>query len=76
MHERLIYHVIPNNGKWTVTKEGHDEPLADFDSKDEAVRFGTAEAQELGLGELRIHAEDNSVEREVSFSGRGDRLEL
>ncbi len=64
----LIYHVIPNNGKWTVTKEGHDEPLADFASKDEAIDFGKAEAQELGLGLLRIHAEDNSVEEELSFT--------
>lgn len=76
MHQRLIYHVIPNNGKWTVTKEGHDEPLADFESKEEAVHFGSVEAQELGLGLLKIHAQDNSVERELSFNGRGTFTEV
>jgi hypothetical protein len=67
MHQRLIFHVMPNHAGWTVTKEGHSEPLADFRDKDEAIQFGTIEAQELGLGILKIHGVDNAVEREISF---------
>lgn len=67
MHEAIVYHIIHANGKWTVTKDGHSEPLADFINRADAIEFARAEARELGMGIVRIHGEDNTVEQELSF---------
>lgn len=40
---RHVYRVHPADGRWTVTKEGEDQPRAGFASRDEAV----AEARRL-----------------------------
>lgn len=40
---RHVYRVHPADGRWTVTKEGEDQPRAGFGSRDEAV----AEARRL-----------------------------
>ncbi len=65
MSESLVYHVFPNaaTGGWTVTRESHREPLADFTSLDEALAFARHECQRFGMADLLIHDATGAVER-------------
>ncbi len=65
MSESLVYHLIPNatTGGWTVTRESHAEPLADFATLDEALDFARFECQRFGMGDLIIHDAAGNVER-------------
>ncbi len=65
MSEPLVYHLFPNatTGGWTVTRESHAEPLADFPSLDEALAFARHECQRFGMADLLIHDAAGNLER-------------
>jgi hypothetical protein len=65
MSETLVYHVFPNDstGGWTVSRESHAEPLADFETLDDALTFARRECQRFGLAELVVHDAAGNIER-------------
>jgi hypothetical protein len=63
-----IFHVRTHDGKWIVTRERR--PPGEFDSfetKEEAVERARGEAQRQVPSEVRIHAADGAVERQLSY---------
>ncbi|MBA3684190.1 MAG: DUF2188 domain-containing protein [Planctomycetes bacterium] len=65
MSETLTYHVFPNDstGGWTVSRETHAEPLADFASLEDALTFARRECQRFGMADLVVHDAAGNIER-------------
>ncbi len=60
-------HTVHRDGRWRTTVEGEQEPLPDsFDTKEDAVEAGRAEARRRQTEHL-IHNEDGSIAERNSY---------
>ena len=62
--EKTRYDVVPSDGGWAVETGGKSTPA--FPSKELAVSAATARAQQDAPAEVFVHAEDGSVEEELT----------
>jgi hypothetical protein len=62
--EKTRYDVVPSDGGWAVETEGKSTPP--FPSKELAVSAARARAQQDSPAEVIVHAEDGSVEEELT----------
>ena len=76
MTEILTNRVVPRGDRWEVGRDGHDGVLADFATKDEAVRWAQSEAGKIGMGRLVIADADGGVESQRDFLDDAVREEL
>jgi Uncharacterized protein conserved in bacteria (DUF2188) len=62
--EKTRYDVVPNDEGWAVETGGKSTPA--FPSKELAISAATARAQQDSPAEVIVHAEDGSVEEEMT----------
>jgi hypothetical protein len=62
--EKTRYDVVPSDGGWAVETEGKSTPA--FPSKELAVSAAKRRAQDDAPAEVVVHAEDGSVEEELT----------
>jgi hypothetical protein len=65
--ERLVLHVIFDGDDWMVKGEGGGAASSTHGSKDEAVAAAVARARDAGLGQVKIHKRNGSLEEERTF---------
>ena len=59
-------HTVHSNGRWTNTIEGDQSSLDAFDTKDEALEAGRAEARRRQTEHV-IHNEDGAIAERNSY---------
>jgi Uncharacterized protein conserved in bacteria (DUF2188) len=62
--EKTRYEVVPMDGGWAVETGGKSTPA--FPSKELAISAATARAKEDSPADVIVHAEDGSVEEELT----------
>ena len=62
--EKTRYDVVPKDGEWAVETGGKQTPP--FPSKDLAISVATKRAEQDSPAEVVVHAEDGSVEEELT----------
>lgn len=67
MPDRKVYHVTKDTDGWQVKAEGADRATARTSSKEQAVAKATELAKAAELGQLIIHREDGSIEKEHTY---------
>lgn len=68
MAKRNKYHVVPSgNGDWKVKREGSTKASNTYKNKDDAIDRGRNLAKSSGLGQLKIHKSDGTIQREYTY---------
>lgn len=62
---RSVYHVVPDDWDWRVTKGG--VTLSRHANKDDAVVAATREAKANEPSQLVIHKRDGTIEKEYTY---------
>jgi hypothetical protein len=62
--EKTRYDVVPSDDGWAVENEGKSTPA--FPSKELAISAATARAKQEAPAEVIVHAQDGSVEQELT----------
>jgi hypothetical protein len=62
--ERTRYEVVPQDDGWAVEMDGKSTPP--FPSKELAISAATARAKEDAPADVIVHADDGSVEQELT----------
>jgi len=60
------YHVVPNNGDWSVKKEGAGKASRNFDTQKEAIDYARNHAREEKV-ELLIHGRNGQIRERDSY---------
>ena len=69
---RRANHVVPSKSDgWSVKKSGAERASRNFDTKDEAVKYGR-ELSRNEKTELYIHKENGMIQNRNSFSNDSD----
>lgn len=64
--KKPFIHVVHKQNNWAVEREGEDEVLQSFDTKEEAVARGREVARKEEV-ELIIHRQDGSISERDSY---------
>ena len=67
MATRQVYHVVPGGNSWRVEKEGASRPSAMTDDKNQAVERARELAEGEPLGQVIIHKQDGTIEKEYIY---------
>ena len=67
MATRQVYHVVPSENAWRVEKEGTERPQAMSDDKDQAIERAREMAENEPLGQVIIHKQDGTIEKEYTY---------
>jgi hypothetical protein len=67
MRTRVVYHVSPRDGNWTVAEEGCPDGQGIYETKDEAVEQARQRALGAGFAHVVVHRLDGSVETEQRY---------
>lgn len=68
MPRRKVYHVTPNpGGGWNVKKERGERASARFGTKDPAIKRAKELAKAGGLGQVKIHKKDGTIQTEYTY---------
>lgn len=67
MAQRQVYHVVPGGNAWKVEKEGSDRPQAMTEDKNQAVERARELAEKAPLGQVIIHKQDGTIEKEYTY---------
>ena len=66
--KREVYHMTHKpKGGWNVKKQGAQRSSGHFDTKDEAIDYGRELAKKTGLGQLKIHKQDGTLQTEYTY---------
>jgi len=68
------YHLTPQEGRWKLTMEARENPLGEWDTKEEAVEKSTR-VVEGNTGSLKIHLADGTIEEERTYPRAADPVE-
>jgi hypothetical protein len=65
---RVVYHVVPNASgeKWLVSQE-NAAYRTEHETKEEAVQEAKRLAQEVELGQVKVHKKDGNMEYESTY---------
>lgn len=64
--DKANFHVVPDDGKWTLKKEGEDEHIMQADDKTRAVAQAKELAEEYGSMAI-LHDDDGKIEDQVEY---------
>lgn len=70
MAERKVFHVTPAAGPergWEVRERQADRPASRHDRKEEAVEKARELAQAGELGQVVIHKQDGTIQKEYTY---------
>jgi hypothetical protein len=67
MAERKVYHVNPSGRSWKVEREGGSRPEAVSEDKDQAIERARELATSGELGQVIIHRQDGTIEKEYTY---------
>ena len=64
----MVYHVVPNASgeKWLVSQE-NAAYRTEHETKEEAVQEAKRLAQEVELGQVKVHKKDGNMEYESTY---------
>ena len=65
--ERMVLHVIFDGDDWVVKGEGGATSSSTHGTKEEAVAAAVARARDSGLGQVKIHKLNGTLEEERTF---------
>lgn len=65
------YHLLYDGDRWTLTAEGSDISLGEYERKTDAVTAARETVSELG-GSLKIHGTDGQIEEERTYPRSAD----
>lgn len=61
------YHVLPDDGNWSVRKAGASRATRRFSTQHAAVEHAREAARKIGRGEVIIHGKDGRIRRKDSY---------
>lgn len=64
--DKANFHVVPDDGKWALKKEGEDEQIMQEDDKSRVVSRAKELAEEYGSMAI-IHDADGKIEDQVEY---------
>jgi hypothetical protein len=59
---QIVYHVVPNEGRWAVKREGAERASRVADSQDEAVAVAEQMARNQAPGRVVVHGANGLIE--------------
>lgn len=65
--ERMVLHVVFDGDDWVVKAEGDGTTSSTHGTKEEAVAAAVARARDAGLGQVKIHKRNGTLEEERTF---------
>jgi Uncharacterized protein conserved in bacteria (DUF2188) len=65
MAKRTQFHVVPKSGTWQLQRDG--QPVASFDTKDNALTEGRKQARANQPSQLIVHTADGKIEDEATY---------
>ena len=65
--DETVYHVVPREEGWAVTKEGSEQATSLHDTKKEAVEAGRDVAKRHEPSRLIVHKQDRSVQEAFAY---------
>lgn len=68
---RVVFHVTPREGNWTVSEEGCPDGQSTYETKDEALEQARQRALDAGAGQVTVHRLDGSIETEDRYGAEG-----
>lgn len=60
------YHVVPDDGKWALKKEGEEKQILQEDDKSQVVARAKELAEEYGSMAI-IHDDDGKIEDQIEY---------
>ena len=63
MPEPAVYHVVPQEDRWAVKREGSQQATRVEDDREDAVRQASGFVRNAGAGRVVVHGDNGAIEK-------------